>query len=174
MVTKLVKEFDQYTLSCQKALDLIWRSCAYKNLQRVCYKVCPLFPTIFWHSSPFLDKCFYREEIKVQPPLPPPPPNYLVVHLGSNDLGIMPVAQLFQSFIQSPKYVYCLVWHVAPLVHVLAHAKFAARDHSIRKEVNSRIKKFMKSEGEGASYQTSKHFLCQKNWPITIWGLMAR
>ena len=45
-----------------------------------------------------------------------------------------------------------LYWH---------NAKSAASVDSMRKEVNRKVKQFLKSEeGGGASYQTSKHFLC--------------
>ena len=75
-----------------------------------------------------------------------PSPNYLVVHLGFNDLGILPRAQLFQS-------IKCSFLHrklLAPNISIAwseilprlywHNAKSAARVDSMRKEVNRKVK----------------------------------
>lgn len=80
-------------------------------------------------------------------------PNYLVVHLGSNDLGIVPGLELFNRIICS--FLRCklllpdttiiysdilprLYWH---------SAKSASKIDAMRKDVNRKVKNFLKAEG---------------------------
>ena len=82
-------------------------------------------------------------------------PNYLVLYLGSNDLGIVPGLELFNRIICS--FLRCklllpdttiiysdilprLYWH---------SAKSASKIDAMRKDVNRKVKNFLKAEGGG-------------------------
>ena len=92
-------------------------------------------------------------------------PNYLVMHFGSNDLGIVPGLELFNRIICS--FLRCklllpdstiiysdilprLYWH---------SAKSASKIDAMRKDVNRKVKNFLKAEG-GGSYKASDNYIC--------------
>ena len=82
-----------------------------------------------------------------------PAPKYLIVQLGSNDLGILPGFELFNrikcSFLRckllSPDTT--IIWSdILPRLY-WHNAKSAARVDSMRKVVNRKVKNFLKPEG---------------------------
>ena len=82
-----------------------------------------------------------------------PPPNYLLVHQGSNDLLLIPGVELFHqikfSFLRCKVLAptMTIIWSVM-LPHLYWHnAKSARNINSARKDVNRKVKQYLKTQG---------------------------
>jgi lysophospholipase L1-like esterase len=82
-----------------------------------------------------------------------PPPDYLVVHLGSNDLGIVSAIELFDSIkcsllrckVLAPNLT--IIWSdILPRLY-WHNAKDASKIEAVRKNLNRKVKQFLKQEG---------------------------
>ena len=79
-----------------------------------------------------------------------PPPNYLLVHLGSNDLGLIPGIQLFHLIKCSFLRCKVLAPHMTIIWSDLLPRLYwhnASKIDSARKDVNRNVKQYLKSQG---------------------------
>ena len=91
-------------------------------------------------------------------------PNYMVVLLGSNDRGIVPGLDLSNrikcSFLRCKLLLpdTTIIWSVILPCLYLHSAKSASKIDAMRKDVNRKVKNFLKAEG--GSYKASDNYTC--------------
>ena len=91
-------------------------------------------------------------------------PNYMVVLLGSNDRGIVPGLELSNrikcSFLRCKLLLpdTTIIWSVILPCLYLHSAKSASKIDAMRKDVNRKVKNFLKAEG--GSYKSSDNYTC--------------